>query len=318
MTYDLSPEVLNLEGHHMRRTTIVVAAAVTSVLSVTTAFATPPTGEVKFKDMARAQAVESATVPISPGNNFASGSYSVAPGSETGWRRLPGTSVLAVNKGKLMLHGGEGCAAKEYGTGQAAVVPAGTYMVHNAGSEPLEFFGWFFDQVPGAPKPLAEGPTESTPANCTGVMAAGAAPSGVSLTDPAVGTLVPGAYGYGEKAVLQIEAGKDVYASWLDISPEWSSGWLAHHPAANIVSTGELSYVEARDGKCDESEVYHAGQAFYHPAHRHMAFNKGKEHVILWTMYFDLPHETPLPVIGNTITAVDFTQAPPADCPRLR
>ena len=49
-----------------------------------------------------------------------------------------------------------------------------------------------------------------------------------------------------------------------------------------------------------------------------MAFNKGKEHVILWTMYFNLPHETPLPVIGNTITAVDFTQAPPADCPRLR
>jgi hypothetical protein len=49
-----------------------------------------------------------------------------------------------------------------------------------------------------------------------------------------------------------------------------------------------------------------------------MAFNKGKEKVILWTMYFNLPHETPAPVIGNTITAVDFTQAPPADCPRLR
>src|ERR1700751_4788591 len=107
-------------------------------------------------------------------------------GGETGWRRLPGTSVLAVNKGKLMLHGGQGCAAKEYGTGQAAVVPAGTYMVHNAGSELLEFFGWFFDQVPGAPKPLAEGPTASTPANCTSVMPAVAAPSGVSLTDPAV------------------------------------------------------------------------------------------------------------------------------------
>lgn len=302
----------------MRRAAIVVAAAVTSVLSWTTAFATPPTGQVALRDVARAQAVESATVTINPGNTFASGSYSVAPGGETGWRRLPGTSVLAVNKGKLMLHGGAGCAAKEYGTGQAAVVPAGTYKVDNAGREPLEFFGWFFDQVPGAPKPLAEGPTQSPPASCTGAMPAVAAPSGVSLTDPAVGTIVPGAYGYGNKAVLSIEAGKDVYASWLDISPGWSSGWLAHKPAANIVSSGELSYVEARDGKCDESEVYHGGQAFYHPAHRHMAFNKSNQHTILWTMYFDLPHDTPLPVIGNTITAVDFTQAPPADCPRLR
>jgi quercetin dioxygenase-like cupin family protein len=301
----------------MRRTAAVVAIAITSVLSVTTAFATPPTGEVQFKDMARAQAVESAVVAINPGTALASGSYSIAPGGETGWRQLPGTMVLAVNKGKLMLHGGsEGCGAKEYTAGQAAVAAPGAYMVHNAGSEPLEFFGWFFGQVPGAPKPLAEGPTEAAPANCTGALAEGAAPSGVSLTTPAVGMLVPGEYGQG--ATLNIEAGKDVYASWLDISPGWSSGWLSHRPAANIMQSGTLSYVEAKDGKCDESEEYHAGEAFYHPAHRHMAFNKGNEHVILWTMYFNLPHDTPLPVIGNTITAVDFSQAPPADCPRLR
>ena len=302
----------------MRRTSFVVATVVTSVLSMTTAFATPPTGEVKFKDMTRAQAVESATVPITVGHDFASGSYSIAPGGETGWRQLSGTSVLGINKGKLMLHGGEGCAANEYGAGQAAVIPAGTYMVHNPGSQPLEFFGFFLNQVPGSPKPLAEGPTEAPPANCTGIMAAAAAPTGVSLTDPALGALVPGAFGHGEGKTLDIEAGKDVYASWLEISPGWSSGWLSHRPAANIVQTGELSYVEARDGKCDESEVYHAGEAFYHPAHRHMAFNKGKEKVILWTMYFNLPHETPLPVIGNTITAVDFTQLPPSECPRLR
>lgn len=301
----------------MRRTATVVAVVITSVLSVSTAFATPPTGDVKFKDMSRAQAAESATVPIEVGKDFASGSYSVTPGGESGWRQLSGTSVLSVNKGKLMLHGGEGCAAKEYGAGQAAVVPAGTYMVHNSGSEPLEFFGFFLNQAAGAPKPLADGPTEAPPANCTGVMATGA-PSGVSVTDPAVGALVPGAFGHGEGKTLNIEAGKDVYASWLEIAPGWSSGWLSHKPAANIVQTGELSYVEARDGKCDESEVYKAGEAFYHPAHRHMAFNKGKEKVILWTMYFNLPHETPAPVVGNTLTAVDFTQAPPAECPRLR
>jgi len=300
----------------MRRGPFVAALILfTSVLSVAVASATPPTGEIQFKDLARAQAVEGASVPINPGTALVSGGYSVAPGGESGWRQLPGTMVLAVTKGKMMLHSGEGCAAKEYALGQAAVVPAGTYMVHNSGNEPLEFFGFFFDQSPGAPKPLAEGPAAPAPANCTGVMAT-AAPSGVSLTTPEVGTMVPGVYG--QHATLDIQAGKDVYASYLDISPGWSSGWLSHRPAVNIVSGGELSYVEAKDGKCDESEQYHAGQAFYHPAHRHMAFNKGKEHVLLTTMYFDLPHETPLPVIGNTITAVDFTQAPPADCPRLR
>jgi hypothetical protein len=39
----------------------------------------------------------------------------------------------------------------------------------------------------------------------------------------------------------------------------------------------------------------------------------------LTSVFFDLPHDAnPLPVVGNQITAVDFTQAPPADCPRLR
>lgn len=302
----------------MRRTGFVVVIAITSVLSMATAVATPPTGDVKFRDLTRAQAVEGAVVHITPGTAFASGAYSVAPGGQTGWRRVPGTVVLAVNQGKLTLHGGEGCGAKEYATGQAAVAGPGTYMVRNAGSDPLELFGWFFEQAPGGPKPLVEGPTEAAPASCTGGLATGVRPSGVSLKEPAVGTVVPGQYGYGQHAELTIEAGKDVYASWLDISPGWSSGWISHHAAGNIVESGELSYVEARNGKCDESESYRAGEAFYHPAHRHMAFNKGKEHVILWTMYFNLPHDTPLPVIGNTITAVDFTQAPPAECPRLR
>jgi hypothetical protein len=84
------------------------------------------------------------------------------------------------------------------------------------------------------------------------------------------------------------------------------------------MEAGELSYVEAKDGKCDETEVYHAGEAFYHPAHRHMAVNEGKEHTVLTTIYFDVPHGTPLPGPGNQLAAADFSQAPPADCPRLR
>jgi quercetin dioxygenase-like cupin family protein len=300
----------------MRKTAIVVLVAVTSVLSMTTAFATPPTGDLKYKDYARAQTMENAAVPIDGGTTLVKGSYSVTRGGETGWRRLPGTMVLAVTKGKLMLHGGDGCGAKEYGAGQAAVVPAGTYLVHNAGDEPLEFFGVFFEQAAGAPKPLAEGPTEAAPANCSGVMAAGVSPSGVAVTDWAAGQFISSFYDH--HATLDIKGGQDMFATLYDAAPGWSSGWFAHRQAVNVMEAGELTYVEAKDGKCDESEVYRAGQAFYHPTHRHMAVNNGKDHVLITTIYFGLPHETPLPGPGNQLAAADFSQAPPADCPRLR
>jgi quercetin dioxygenase-like cupin family protein len=300
----------------MRRTSFAATVVIfVTALSMATAFATPPTGDAKFTDYARVQAADSATVPIHGGTNLAMGLYSIAAGGETGWRSLPGEMVLLVTKGKLMLHGGEGCATKEYPTGQAALVPAGTYLVHNGASEPLEFFGGFFDQPAGAPKPLVDGPTVAAPAGCTGVMAT-AVPTGVSLNSPRVGTVSTAFYSH--QATLDVKQGLDLYAGTYDFAPGWSSGWISHHPAINIVEAGTLGYVEAKNGKCDESEEYHAGQAFYHPAHRHMAYTKGSEHLLLTTIYFDLPHDTPLPVIGNTITAVDFTQAPPGDCMRLR
>src|SRR5207248_9927452 len=99
----------------MRRTPFIVAVVLTSALSMTTAFATPPTGEVKFKDMTRAHAVESATVPTKPGNNFASGSYSVAPGGATGWRQLHGTPVPSSTKATSTPPACAGCAANEHG-----------------------------------------------------------------------------------------------------------------------------------------------------------------------------------------------------------
>jgi len=301
----------------MRRTPIVATIVVfTSALSMAVAFATPPTGDLKFQDYARAQLQESAAVPITAGSALVKGVYSIAPGGENGWRRLPGTVLLAVTKGKLMLQGGEGCAAKEYGTGKAAVVPAGVYDVHNPGDGPLQFFGIFFDQAPGGPKPLAEGPTEAAPSNCTGVKSAGV-PAGVSLTSAAAGVFTSAFYNHA--ATLDIKAGQDMFATIYDAAPGWSSGWFAHRQAVNVMEAGELTYVEAKDGKCDESEVYRAGDSFYHPTHRHMAVNKGKDHMVITTMYFGLPHDdTPLPAVGNQLDAADFSQAPPADCPRLR
>jgi hypothetical protein len=300
----------------MRRSLIVATVvALTTIASMAVAVATPPTGDLKWEDFARAQTVEGATVPITPYSTLVRGEYSIAPGGETGWRRLPGTMVLAVTKGKLMLHGGEGCTAKDYGTGQAAVVPAGVYQVHNSGKDPLEFFGLFFEQAAGAPQPLVEGPMEAAPANCTGVMATGVIPSGVSLAGSAAAPFVSAHY---SGASLEIKAGQDVFATHYDAAPGWSSGWFAHQPAVNIMEAGELGYVEAKDGKCDDSEVYHAGEAFYHPTHRHMAVNNGKEHTVLTTIYFNVPHGEPLPGPGNQLAAADFSQAPPADCPRLR
>jgi quercetin dioxygenase-like cupin family protein len=300
----------------MRRTSFAATVVVfVTALSMATAFATPPTGDAKFTDYARVQAADSGSVPINGGTSLAIGLYSIAAGGKTGWRSVPGPMVLAVTKGKLMLHGGEGCATKEYAAGQGATVPAGTYLVHNAGSEPLEFVGAFFDQPAGTPKPLADGPTAPAPAGCTGVMAT-AAPSGVSLNHPLAGTVSTAFYSH--QATLDVQSGKDMYAGTYDFAPGWSSGWISHRPAINIVEAGTLGYIEAKDGKCNDSEYYTAGQAFYHPAHRHMAYTKGSEHVLLTSIFFDLPHDTPLPVIGNTITAVDFTQAPPADCMRLR
>ena len=108
----------------MRRIAFVASVVLfASAVSIATAVATPPTGELTWEDYARAQLVESASVPILGGTTLVRASYSIAPGGDTGWRSLPGTTVLAVTKGKLGLHGGDGCATKDYAAGQAAVIP---------------------------------------------------------------------------------------------------------------------------------------------------------------------------------------------------
>jgi hypothetical protein len=299
----------------MRKPAIAAAiAVVTAVLPMTVASATPPTGDITFQDYARAQTQESAVVPIRVGATIATGSYSVDGGGNTGWHRLPGTMVLSVIKGKLTVRSAEGCTAKEYGAGQAAVVAAGLHRIDNPGAEPLQFFGLFFEQTAGAPKPLAEGPAEAAPGNCADVagLESGSSRSGVSLTVPAAGQIVEL---YAHNAELTIPAGKDAFATYYDFGPGASSGWLSHRPAVNIVHSGELVYYEGRDGQCVKTETYRPGMAFYHPAHRHLAAAEGSEHMRLTTVYFDLPHETPLlPAVGNQTTAVDFTQLPPEEC----
>ena len=311
----------------MRRIPYFTAIVLATALSTATAFATPPTGEISWTDLYRVEAKDNAAVPISGGTVLFSATYSVSPGGDTGWRRLPGHAVFAVTKGQLMVHSGEGCGARDYGAGQAAVVPAGVYELHNAGSEPVEFFGLFFGLRSSEPQPLAEGPTEAAPAGCSAVSGLAAGPSGVSITNASSGTF-PGSDVYGAEheqhghhahEPLEVQAGRDVFATLYDVSPGWSSGWFKHAPAVNIMHQGELSYYEGRDGKCVKTETYYPGQAFYHPPHHHMAVNEGKEHVLLTTVYFNLPHdESPAPVVGNQTAAADFSEMPPDGCSRLR
>lgn len=293
--------------------TIVVATA-TAVLPMTVASATPPTGDISYKDYARAQVQDSLPVPITKDTTLVSGAYSIDPEGSTGWRRLPGAMVLAVIKGQLTLHNAEGCTTKDYAAGQAAAVPAGTYRVANSGMEPLQFQGAFFEQAADAPKPLVEGTPEPAPANCSDVTgpAAASSTSGVSVSLPTSGRFVEL---YSHNAVLDIPAGRDMFATYYDFGPGSSSGWLSHLPAVNIVQEGVLEYYEGRDGQCVKTERYTAGMAFYHPAHRHLAVNEGSEHMKLTTIYFNLPHEKAvLPAVGDQTTAVDFTQLPPEEC----
>ncbi|HVW31865.1 MAG TPA: hypothetical protein VHL53_04940, partial [Acidimicrobiia bacterium] len=205
----------------MRRKSVVAAAVFCStVLSMSVAFATPPTGDVNYKDYARSEVTDAASVPATMGTNLMTGQYSIAPGGETGWRQLPGAMVLAVTKGKLTLRGSDRCDAKDYATDQAAVVNAGTYRVENTGNEPLEFFGLFFAQPANAPKPLTEGPTAKAPENCSGVSglaAADAAPTGVSVDAIAAGTF--GHSMFGDPPSLEIHPGKDLFATRYDFGP---------------------------------------------------------------------------------------------------
>jgi hypothetical protein len=72
----------------------------------------------------------------------------------------------------------------------------------------------------------------------------------VSVSKHESATMVPGMYG--NHAALDIEAGKDGYVGFLDLSPGFSSGWIVHKPQVNIISGGELAHVVARDGKFDK------------------------------------------------------------------
>jgi quercetin dioxygenase-like cupin family protein len=304
-----------------------IFAAVAVLATVNAASATPPTGQFSATDHGRAQQSANATLTIPAADNVSS-NYTIAPGGDTGWRSSTGDSVIAVFKGVLAVEQAQGCSKQDLAAGRSMVVPATQkFRLHNAANEPAEISGVFFNLRVGGPSPLVEGRTEEAPA-CAGFTAAAAAPTGVSAADSARGTTGTGTYaihGHGVggadtagTVVHSLEAGKDLFVVTYTFEPGTSTGWLVHTDEMAILTKGTVAIWEGRDGKCEKSEEYHAGQAWAHKPHRHMATVEGDEPVVLRIIGFNMKHGEPLPVAGSSGDHVDFSQAPPADCPRLR
>jgi len=300
-----------------------VFAAVAVLATVNVASATPPTGQFSYTEHGRSTQAANATLTIPAADNVSS-SYTVAPGGNTGWRTTTGDAVLAVTKGALSIDQAQGCASQDLAAGKAVVVPAGTFRLRNAGGQPAELNGIFFNLTPGGPSPLVDGAAEPAP-NCPGFSAASVAAQGVSGSDLARGVTDPylhGATGHGVDShgtvVHQLQAGMDMAVFTYVLEPGFSTGWLIHTDEMAIITKGKIGIVEARDGGCKTVEEYSAGQAWAHKPHKHMGVVEGNETAVLRIIGFNMKHGEPLPVFGSNMDHIDFSQAPPADCPRLR
>ncbi len=306
-----------------RTVALASSAAAVAVLSVPAAVASPPVPLIsRLSDLARSQVVAGGPATAPPGSDTFSASYTLAPGGGTGWRTARGTSVLAVTEGVLTLREAKGCKSRQFEAGQAAVVPAGSYLVANGGSEPLEFAGVFLGLRAGGDRPLVDGAAVPAPAGCSG----SARVSGVVATAPARGTMVRlSEYGVSVPAKgtanrIVVEETKDVLVAAYELQPEFSTGWVTHLPAFAVVSSGTLTYFEGQAGQCIVAAEYSAGQAYSHPGGLHLASNEGSDPVEITVVYFNLPHGgagAVVPVLGNTLDAVDFTPLPPRDCPSI-
>jgi quercetin dioxygenase-like cupin family protein len=284
--------------------------------------ATPPSGEFSATEYGRAQQVESGKVVATSGHDVESSTYTLAPGGDTGWRTGPGTTALAVTKGALKITQAEGCASKDLKAGNALVLPPGKFRLQNAGQEPVELLANFTGITTGGAAPL-DGAADSAP-DCGG-FAATAVATGLSNAKSFRGD--PSAYyrqhhaGHGgddystASSELPIEAGKDAFMITLTLQPGFSTGWFAHTPHVAILTKGSWAFFEARDGKCEKVEEYHAGEAWIHPVHRHLGAVQGNEPAEITLFGFNMKHGDPAPVFGSQPDHFDFFYAPPEECP---
>jgi quercetin dioxygenase-like cupin family protein len=301
-----------------------VCALIGVAAGVNSAGATPPSGQFSAKEYGRAQQIADGKVIGYSGHDVQSTTYTLAPGGDTGWRTGPGSTALAVTKGTLKVDQAEGCASKDLPAGSAVVLPAGRFRLHNAGQEPVELLANFTDLPHGGGSPL-DGAAESAP-DCAGFAAAAVA-NGLSSSesfrgDPSAyyrqahaGHGGGDAYGGSASSELPIEAGKDAFMITVTLQPGFSTGWFAHTPHVAILTKGDWAFYEARDGKCEKVEEYHAGDAWIHPVHRHLGAVVGDQPAEITLFGFNMRHGDPYPVFGSQPDHLDFSQAPPQECP---
>lgn len=310
----------------MRRAAALLITVVVTTGFMTTAGALAPIAVLTYEDHGRAQATEAASLPASPGREVVIASYTLEPGTGTGWKEHGGPAVLVVTGGRLVLRSGADCATREYTTGQAAVVPAGRHLLSNPGDQPLAFSGAFLGAAEDTVTPFLDAAEAPAPASCISA-AAEKRPTATAqalVVRSSQGVFVgPDAYlhsGHADHAArIGIEAGKDIYVVSYRAQPYGTAGWMTHLPAIGIVTKGTVTYYEGHDGRCVKSGEFTAGQAYVHAAPvTHMPVNEGPDVFEGIYVYFNLPHNAdPLPVVGSQTEAVDFTALPPQDCPRV-
>ena len=302
-----------------------VCALVGVAAGVNGAGATPPSGQFSSTEYGRAQQTEDAKVVAASNYDVLSSIYTVAPGGDTGWRTGPGTTALAVTKGALTVEQAEGCASRGLAAGNALVLPPGKFRLLNAGQEAVELLANFTDLPAGGGSPLVDGPAD--PAPPCAEFAAAAVPNGVSSSNSFRGDATPyfeqsnaghgGGHsgdGYATKE-LTVKAGLDTFMATFTLQPGFSTGWFAHTEHVAIITKGAWAFYEPRDGKCDKVEEYRAGAAWVHDVHRHLGAVQGSEPAEITLFGFNLKHGEPMPVFDSNPDHLDFTHAPPSECP---
>jgi quercetin dioxygenase-like cupin family protein len=295
--------------------------AFSTVLATGVATATPPHGVAVFDNHARGTAVGSAVATITPGSDAYVGSYAMEPGSTAGWRAQPGIAILSVTQGTIRVVQAKGCVTREYKSGEAAVLPAGTVHVSTGGAA-AKFVGYFDNLAKSTSRPLADGAEAKAPKDCAAGRAYRAASTGLSAVDIARGTfasLPAGHHDAYEARRLEVPEGGDVAMVGIIAAPGTSTGWYRHSAGLAIITKGRLDVYQATESGCAKVEEGHAGEAVSHAHHDlHLSAVGGTEPLEAFLLYWGMGNnKTPAPVVGNFLEANDFTPLPPNGCTTL-
>lgn len=299
------------------------AAVLATVLSTGVAAATPPYGIAIIDNLARGPAVGSGKVTVTPGTGAYIGSFTIAPGSSSGWRAQPGLSMLAVTDGSIQVTEANGCAVKQYTAPEVAVIPKGAFRVEDPGNAQATFVGYFDNLTKDVGKPLVAGAVAKAPAGC-GSADYHAAATAVTATELAHGLFAsvpmrPGRNNIATAGRLNVPEGGDVLMLTATVAPGTSSGWVRHASGLAFLTKGVLDTYEATDSGCAKVEEFHAGDVVSHAHHDvHLNTFAGSEPAEVVLLYWGMGNShAPLPGIANFAEAYDFTPMPPAGCTAL-